>query len=337
MARLLVIGGTGFLGYYTILDALKKGFKEEDIGTISYKDIDLEGWFPKGIKVDYMDVFTCTEDELVPLMKGYDYMVYSVGPDDRYTPPKPSYKFFHDRLVIACAKVFRAAERAGIKKSVVYNSYFTYFNDIYPKLKLVKYHPYVRCRVEQAKLLNEQKKNMQVVVLELPYIFGSMPKRTPLWRGVFLDRYLNGHKVIFFPKGTTTMIHVKHIGEAGMGALLYGKDGAYYPIGDQNKSYNFMLDEMMKDLIGHTRKIVNPAGFLCAFGAWFIVANDKLHGHEPGLNYTKVMSQIMSKDIVIPEDVMDSVNAELHITRGDLEEGIKDTIEACYPDKKEFK
>jgi nucleoside-diphosphate-sugar epimerase len=269
-------------------------------------------------------------------MKGYDYMVYSVGPDDRITPPAPSYDFFRQRLVTAVGKVFLAAEKAGIKKAVVYNSYFTYFNQIYPQLQLEKYYPYVRARIEQAKLLNEQKKKMEVVVLMLPYIFGSMPKRTPLWKDVFLDRYANGKKTIFFPKGKTTMINVKHIGEAGMGALLYGKDGEYYPIGDQNKSYNFMLDEMMKAVLGHTRKIINPPGWLCALGAKSIVKKERKEGKEPGLDYPRTMKDIMSKEIVIPEDVMDKVNKELHIGRGDLEQGIKDTMAACYPDKTKF-
>ena len=101
-------------------------------------------------------------------------MVYSVGPDDRVTPKAPAQAFFYDRLVTACAKCFRAAEKAGVKKAVVYNSYFTYFNDLYPEAHLAQNHIYVACRVAQAKLLNEQKKSMEVVVLELPYIFGCM-------------------------------------------------------------------------------------------------------------------------------------------------------------------
>lgn len=132
------------------------------------------------------------------------------------------------------------------------------------------------------------------------------------------------------------MINVKHIGEAGMGALLYGKDGEYYPIGDQNKSYNFMLDEMMKAVLGHTRKIINPPGWLCALGAKSIVKKERKEGKEPGLDYPRTMKDIMSKEIVIPEDVMDKVNKELHIGRGDLEQGIKDTMAACYPDKTKF-
>jgi dihydroflavonol-4-reductase len=254
-----------------------------------------------------------------------------VGPDDRVTPPAPAKAFFHDRLVTYCAKCFRAAERAGIKKAVVYNSYFTYFNTLYPEAHLAENHTYVAARVEQAKLLNEQKKTMQVVVLELPYIFGAMPERMPLWKNVFLDRFAYGKKIIFFPKGSTTMTSVKHIAEAGLGAIEYGKDGEYYPIGDENHDYNWMLDQMMIAAMGKKRKIINPAAGLCALGAKSIMKKEKKAGKEPGLNMPKVMTDIMSKNMVIPPEVMDKVNAELHISRGGLEESIAEMVERCYP------
>ncbi|MCI2067991.1 MAG: hypothetical protein LKJ88_00205 [Bacilli bacterium] len=328
--KVMILGGTGFLGYYTALEALREGM---EVGSISLDDIDLEGWYPKEIKVQYTDLFTVEEDKLAEMMKGYDYLVYSVGPDDRVTPPAPSYEFFHERLVEHCAKCFRAAEKAGIKKGVVFNSYFAFFDRIYPQLELVKHNPYVRARVEQAAKLNEQKKNMEVVVLELPYIFGSMPKRTPLWKDVYLDRYVYGKKTVYFPKGSTTMIAVQHIGEAAIGALLYGKDGERYPIGDQNKSFNWMIDQMMISATGHTRKIINPAGWICGLGAKAVQHKEEKKGNQPGLDLGRMMKDIMSHDIVVPEDVMDKIDTELHVGRGGLEEAIAKTMEASYPNK----
>ena len=164
--RLLILGGTGFLGYYSTMEALKRGY---EVGSISLDDVNLEGWYPKEVNVRFTDLFETPEDELVEIMKGYDCMIYSVGPDDRETPVAPAYDYFHRRLVVECAKCFRAAERAGIKKSICFNSYFAYFARKYPEINLPGKHPYIRCRVEQAKLLNEQKKNMEVVVLEFTY------------------------------------------------------------------------------------------------------------------------------------------------------------------------
>jgi len=328
MAKIMILGGTGFLGYYTALAALKKGY---EVGSISVDDIDLKGWFPSEIKVQFGDLFTLEEDKLAEMMKGYDYMVYSVGPDDRVTPPAPAKAFFFDRLVTACAKCFRAAEKAGVKKAVVYNSYFNYFNTLYPEAHLAENHVYVAARVAQGKILNEQKKNMEVVVLELPYIFGSMPQRIPLWKGVFLDRFAYKKKIIFFPKGSTSMIAVEHVGEAGVGALEYGKDGAYYPVADENHTFNWMLDEMMIGAMGKKRKIINPAGWLCGLGAKSIIKKDKKAGKEAGLNLQKVMTDIMSKDMVIPQEEIDRVCTELHIGRGGLAESIHSMVQRCYP------
>ena len=338
MPKLMIIGGTGFLGFYTAKLALKKGWKVSSISVLDDDLInkDLDTWFPKKIDNHILDVFTCKEEELVELMKGYDYMIYSVGPDDRYTPKAPAYDFFHYRLVECSAKAFRAAEKAGVKKAVVYNSYFAYFDRVHPEMELAKKHLYISCRVEQAKLLNEQKKNMEVVVLELPYIFGSMEARLPIWRNVFLDRYVNGHKTVYFSKGSTTMTSVEHIAEAGIGALEYGKDGERYPIGDQNKSFKWMLS-YMSECKGVHKKIVLPPTWMCVLGAKAIVKKDKKKGLECGLDYALVMKEIMSTDLVVEDEVMDKVNKELHISRGGLEEAIKATMDRCYPDEGDFK
>ena len=329
--KIMILGGTGFLGYYSTLEALKRGY---EVGSISLDDVNLEGWYPKEVKTQFADLFSIDEDELSKMMKGYDYMIYSVGPDDRETPKAPAYEFFHKHLVEDCAKCFRAAEKAGIKKAVVFNSYFAYFDRRYPEFHLKENHPYVRSRVEQAALLNEQKKNMEVVVLELPYIFGTMPERMPIWKSVFLDRYAYGKKVIFFPKGKTTMTAVEHIGEAAIGALEYGKDGERYPIGDENQSFDFMLNTMTGYALGKPRKIIHPGKALCAMGGNMVAKAEKKQGNEPGLNLKLVMKDIMnSETILIEDEKMNEVNTLLHISRGGLKEAIEKTMERCYPNK----
>ena len=329
--KILILGGTGFLGYHTALLALKKGY---EVGSISLDDINLEGWYPKEINVRFTDLFETSEDDLVEMMKGYDYMIYSVGPDDRETPQAPAYDYFHRRLVVECAKCFRAAERAGIKKAVCFNSYFAYFARRNPELKLAEKHPYVRCRVEQAKLLIEQKKKMEVVILEFPYIFGTMPERMPIWKSVFLDRYANGHKFIFFPKGKTTMTAVSHIAESAIGAIEYGKDGERYPVGDENQSFDFMLNTMTGAVLKKPRKIIHPAKWMCAMGGQMVANQEKKHGGEPGLNLKLVMKEIMCSDTAscIEPEVIDKVCEELHISRGGLKESIEKTMHRCYPD-----
>lgn len=325
--KIMVVGGTGFLGYYTILDALKKG---HTCGSLSLDDCNLEGWYPKEVNVKYGDIFELTEDELVPYFEGYEGIVYSVGPDDRITPPAPSYDFFKERLVDHCTKVLRAAERAGVKRAVVYNSYFAYFNRMMPEVEFAKKHPYIRVRVEQAKLCIEQAKNMDVMILELPYIFGSMPERTPLWKDTFLDRFANGKKTIMFPGGGTTMIAVQHVGEAGVGALMYGEHGKRYPVGEENRPFDYFLDIMMVALTGKKRKISHPPRWLLGMVGSQMRKSELKHGHEAGLNMKYTMTEIMSRNLMMTEEDMKATRDALKMTTGGLEEAIVATAKACY-------
>lgn len=325
--KIMIVGGTGFLGYYTVLAALKEG---HEVASLGIKDIELGDWWPKEVPVHYVDVFQASEDELVPFFKGYDAVVYSVGPDDRVTPPAPAYEFFHVRLVDHCAKTLRAAERAGVRRAVVYNSYFAYFDRKRPEVGYASKHPYVKARIEQAELCIAQAKTMDVMILELPYIFGSMPERIPLWKATFLDRFANGKKTIMFPRGATTMIAVEHVGEAGVGALAYGKHGERYPIGEVNTSYDHFLNIMMETLLGKRRKIVHPARALLVFGVGFMKRADRKKGLEAGLDMKYVMKDIMTHETFIAEEDLAYSRKTLHLTTGGLDEAIRATALACY-------
>lgn len=326
--RIMVVGGTGFLGYYSVLAARARGI---ECGALAYDDVSLQGWFPSDVPVTFGDVFKMTEEELVPLLQGWDALIYSVGPDDRVTPPAPAYDFFHERLVNAVRKVFAAARKAGIKRAVIFNSYFAYFDRLYPEKKLAEKHPYIRCRNEQAEaVFAEGQGQMDVMVLELPYIFGCMPNRVPLWKTVFIDRFMTG-PVVFFPRGGTTMIHVRHIGEAAVGALLHGEAGTRYPIGDENHSFRQML-LWFEEGLGISKPICLVNKYLCAWGADLLEKADARKGLQPGLYYKYLMKDIMDEQIYIPDAVIDEVSQKLHYGRGGVREGILEAMRACYPD-----
>ncbi|MBR2696461.1 MAG: NAD(P)-dependent oxidoreductase [Parasporobacterium sp.] len=330
--KIMIVGGTGFLGYYATQAGLKKG---HELASFSLNDVNLEGWWPKEVPNGFGDVFEMTEDELVPVFEGYDAMIYSVGPDDRVTPKAPSYDFFHKHLVTDCSKVFRAARRAGVKRSAVNNSYFAYYDRLYPDLGLSKYHPYIRSRVEQAQTLIEEsgggKANggMDVMVLELPYIFGEMPERMPLWKDVYIERFFH-YPAIFFPKGGTTMIAVEHVGEAMIGAIENGVHAERYPVGDVNKTFRWMIQEFEKGL-GIKKPIIQPSASICAMGANSIAKKEAKHGNEAGLDLGRLMKDVMAHEIYIPEDVIAKNSELLGFGRGGIEEAIEKTMKRCYP------
>lgn len=330
--KIMIVGGTGFLGYYATLAGLKRG---HELAAFALDDVNLEGWWPEEVPVSFGDVFEMTEDELVPVFEGYDAMIYSVGPDDRITPKAPSYEFFHKHLVTDASKVFRAARRAGVKRSAVNNSYFAYFDRLFPEKGLAKYHPYVRSRVEQAQTLFEESGGgaanggMDVMVLELPYIFGAMPERMPIWKDVYIERFFH-YPAIFFPKGGTTMIAVEHVGEAMIGAIENGVHGERYPVGDVNKPFRWMIKEFEKGL-GLKKPVIQPAASICAMGANSLARKEARKGNEAGLDLGRMMKDIMSYEIYIPEEVIEENSRILGFGRGGLEEAIEKTMHRCYP------
>ncbi len=324
--KIMIVGGTGFLGFHALQVALGKGYS---VNALAIDDVVLGDWYPKEVHVEYGDVFELSEENLTERFKGYDSMVYAVGPDDRITPKAPAYKFFHDRLVVACEKVVIAARKAGIKKCVILNSYFSYFDRLWPERDLSKNHPYIRCRVEQAEhTIAAGNGQMSVMILELPYIFGSMPNRIPLWKEVFLDRFAKGKK-IYFPKGGTNMIAAEHVGEAIIGALENGEHGKRYTVGDENHTFNEMI-EMMFSAINSPKKIINIPRFLAEIAGTMINKGWQKKGLEGGLDAKYLMRDIMTHELYY--DPTETAKL-LRYSRGGLKESIIKTMKACYPEK----
>ena len=203
--KIFVLGGTGFLGYYSVIEFLRHG---NEVATFSLPDIQLGEWFPSEVKVEFGDVFKMTDEEIQEIFTGYDAMVYALGPDDRVIPKAPAYEFFHQFLVEQCGRIVADARIAGVKKCVVLSSYFCYFDRLWPELHLSNRHVYIKCRNEQAeRVIKEGGDSMAVCTLELPYIFGVMPEttRVPLWKDVLFER-LRKMNPVMFTKGGSNMI-----------------------------------------------------------------------------------------------------------------------------------
>jgi nucleoside-diphosphate-sugar epimerase len=324
--RILIVGGTGLLGYHAALELLRRGHQ---VATVAVPDAPLGDWFPRQVRVHEADVFKLDARRCRRLFEGCDAMVYAVGPDDRYTPSAPAYDFFRERLVDACGRVVLAAREAGVGRCVVLGSYFTHFDREWPQKRLALRHPYVRCRVEQAaRVFEEGGDTMRVSVLELPYIFGVIPGREPLWKGVLLDR-LRRMPVILYPRGGSAMISAAHVGEAVAGAVERGRHGESYPIGDENLTWDEMLEVMLRTLA-----IDKPVHHIPRFlGTLFGRSQrkaDARRGREAGLDYEWLFRDVMTDYLYI--DAAPSVKA-LRYGRGGVREAIEETVRASYPER----
>jgi len=319
--KIFIVGGTGFIGYYSTLEFLKRGHQ---VDTISLPDIPLGDWFPKDkVGVKYGNVFDMKHDELVELFKGYDAMVYAVGPDDRVIPKVPAYEFFHERLVEACSRVVEGARDACVKRCAICNSFFCYFDRTMPELKLAKHHPYIKCRVEQAeRCISAGSDKMDIMILELPYIFGTMPEREPLWKEIFVKRIQKMKKKIYFFKGGTVMMSVERVAESIVGAIERGKGGKRYPCGDECVTWKIWLEWIMEAMGMKKKILILPRFFGTIYGATQR-RKDKKEGKEAGMNHRRLFKDIQCR--LLCYDPTPTCE-ELGISRGGLKESVIETI-----------
>jgi len=321
--KVFIAGGTGFIGYHTALEFLKNG---HEVTSLSLEDINLGGWYPKEVDVHYGDLFEMSDEEMEKLVAGHDALVYAVGPDDRFVPEAPAYPFFYERLVTHPVRLVKAAKKAGIKKIAVCNSYFAYYHRQHPEKKLCEKHPYIRCRVEQADAMIEAGGDgTDVMMLELPYIFGAMPERVPLWKDVLLDMLIK-MKTVLYPKGGSVMLSVENVAGAAYGAVMHGEHGGKYPIGDVNVDWNTML-EMMLCAMGTPKKIKTIPCFLVALYGVKHKRDYAKEGKEMGLDPVKLMKDIQCQYLYYDVDAMS--RKALKYSGGGVEESIKKTIKRC--------
>ena len=114
----------------------------------------------------------------------------------------------------------RLAKEAGIKKFVVFGSYFAEFAVRLPEYNL-RSQAYPNNRLLQEQIAFEEGEGSMVVTsLRLPYIFGTIPGRTPLWK-MYTDQ-IKGKPVFPALKGGTAVVTVEQVAEAAVGAMENG-------------------------------------------------------------------------------------------------------------------
>lgn len=301
--------------------------RNHQVSTIAIPDVNLGKWYPSQVSIQYGNIFTIEQAKLVKLLTGFDALVYAVGPDDRTTPNSPAYEYFHEKLALTTQRVFQAARLAKIKRAVILNSYFAYFDRIYPKKKLAIHHPYIQCRIEQAEFAIEAGgEQVDTMILELPYIFGTMPEsaRPPLWKSIFIDRFKNLNLIVF-PNGGSTMITVEHVAEAIVDAIENGKRNQRYAIGDENISWKEMI-ELMFSTYGAGKKVLTLPKWVFLIVGAFRRWNLKRKKIYEGLDSYYLFKDILTDHFYIePSDQKE----KLQYNTGGVRDSIVKTIQAC--------
>lgn len=317
--KTLIIGGTGFLGYHAGLEFLRRG---HHVTVLGLPPLPSDEGYLNQVRLITLNIEAAPDAELLDVFGGQDALVFAAGIDDRVNPKKPAYPFFHHHNVEVTGRILKLAKQAGIKRAVVLGSYFVHFNRIWTELKMAEKHPYIRSRVEQEQVcFSLSSGNFEVMVLELPYIFGRMEGRVPMWKPL-VEMARSGS--VYFCTGGTNCVSVKNVAEAIVGAAEQGRGGEAYLVGDENLTWEQMFQGFGRGLGRHVKVNILPKIALQLFmlsmfiGRW-------VRGVEGGLDLLSYVNIQAANTFFDPEPARQA----LGYTRGGLEQAFKDTVEAC--------
>ena len=163
-----------------------------------------------------------------------------------------------------------------------------------------------------------------VAVLELPYIFGTQPGRKPVW--VFLVENIRSMKgATLWPKGGSTMVTIRQVGQALAGALERNRGGNCYPIGWYNMTWKEMLKICHKHLGCPEKKIVTIPNWMYAMGGKKLKKEQEAKGIEGGLDMVK-FTELQCSNQFIDKNLG---CVPLGVTEDDIDAAIGDSIRLC--------
>ncbi len=319
--KVFMVGGTGLLGSEAAAELIRRG---HEVVSVALPPLPAGAPIPPEMKIEFGNYLELSDETLKGYMKDCEGFVFAAGVDERVEASPPIYEFFKKYNITPLERLLCIAKESGAKHAVVCGSYFSYFDKLWPEKQLSRWHPYIRSRRDQeAVALSFAEEGMDVAVLELPYIFGAQPGRKPVW--VFLVEMLRGMKgATLYPKGGTTMVTVRQVGQAIAGALERNRGGACYPIGYFNMAWKEMLRIFHKYMGCPEKKIITIPTWLYKLGMRKVMKQQQAAGHEGGLNMVKFASlqcvkQYIDKSLgceplgVQPDDIDAAVGSSIRL------------------------
>lgn len=323
--KVFVVGGAGFLGYHTCLELAER---EYQVTALALPAEVVDDSLASRVAIERADIDHASDEQLKELLSGHEMLVYAAGPDDRieFEPGVNAGEFFQKHLVDRTERVLRVARQAGVRKAVIFGSYFSYVNNHEVagiKQGELERHPYIKARVDQfnrAKALGGD--NFSVAVLNIPYVFGTTPGKEPIWRNVFIERFGKSPK-IYYGKGGTTLISARKIAVCVAQALELAEHGDELAVGSRNMKFKPMIEQLLKDA-----NIDKPVGTI---PDWLMNIFMKRQwkqaqavGIDSGLDMRYLNKDILSRDFYVDFEATDK-KLRLEDYGDDTNQAIADT------------
>jgi len=317
--KIFLVGGTGLLGSAAAAELIKRG---HEVCAISLPPVPEGVELPSGMKLDFKNYLTLTDDEIRTYFTGCEGFVFAAGVDERISGPSPVYDFFKKFNITPLERLLRIAKECKVKHSVICGSYFSHFDKIWPNLELSRWHPYIRCRRDQEKMaLSFADGNFNVAILELPYIFGVQKGREPVWT-IIVKAVRSMPGVTMYPKGGSTMVTLKQVAQSIAGALEKTKGGQCWPIGWYNKEWTDFLAIVHRNMGMPGRKVITIPNWMLNLGIKSMEKKLREPGAEGGI-YMPKFSDLQSAKTFIDKSLG---CVPLGVEDDDIEAAIGDSI-----------
>jgi nucleoside-diphosphate-sugar epimerase len=280
--------------------------------------------FPDSVAIELANLGEMSDSDLDGVMAGHDWLVFAAGTDPPPLPKNELEPFLESINVTMTQRSLASARNAGVSRAVVLGSYFAYFDRVWPSLRIAERHPYVGSRLRQTQtafdLITD---DFGVVVLELPYIWGTMPNRSPQWEDLIATLRGDGGPIHYAPGGTM-MTSVLHVAEAVLGGLERGVSGHHYPIGDQNVTWAELIAKIAA-IDGVEREVITTRHAQLRAAASEGARQLKAAGLDVGIRPVPYVDIQCANAFFDPEPS----RIALGLTSGSLDEAIREQVEMC--------
>ena len=320
--KVFMIGGTGLLGCEAARCLIDKG---HSVRSVALPPLPESAPIPEEMEVVLKDINKMDDTDVEKLLEGCDVFIFAAGVDERVEFPAPVSDYYYRFNIAPLKRLIPLCKKAGIRRTVVLGSYFSYLSKLRPDMKLTEKNPYFKSRIAQEEVVEAFcDDDFSGCVLELPYIFGTQPGRKPVWT-ILIEQIAMMDKWPFtmYPAGGTAMLTCRQVGQVIAGAAERKKSGfEAIPIGMYNLKWNEFLPIVYEARgMGRDRKIVSVPPIMMKMGMFKVAADYKKRKIDSGMNPFN-LPDVMDLDLFIN----DAYARELGATDDDIEAAIADSI-----------
>lgn len=317
--KVVMIGGTGYLGYFSVWDLVKRGHQVVAMGLPPAPE---PGYLPDQAELVLTNVAIMGDDEVLQLLHGCDVLIFGGGADGRNTFAPPVIEGYRQANVEPVQRLVPLMHQAGCQRLVILGSYYTALDRTFPQLRIAERHPYITSRLEQSQVAFELAgESMSVAILELPYIFGAAPNRSTLWGGYITQ--LQNQAEVGVPSGGTACVTAQQVGWAVARACERVEGHKHYAIVQDNLTYEQiyrLFAQALKVERSFQPQSLETALIKAREQAETIKAAPKCGGYDP-----VGMAEMQATQLFL--DPMPAIEA-LDYGYDDLAKAIQDTVDA---------